>query len=75
MLGPQTSAYVRLWPSCLLAPTKWAALCVCHVSGVRRLRLRRIRLNLLSAHFLEGYLVDFDQTSHKYSLGHGAVQA
>ena len=45
---------------------------------LRRFRVRRIRrrrLNLLSAHFLEGYLADFDQTSHKYSLGHGAVQA
>ena len=41
----------------------------------RHLRLpRRRRLNLLSAHFLKGYLVDFVQTSHAYSLGQGAVQ-
>ena len=47
-----------------------------------RLRLRRLRLRLrrrrgdpLSAHFLGDYLVDLDQTSHKYSLGQGGLQA
>ena len=41
-----------------------------------RVRVRRVRrLNLLSAHFLRDYLVDLDQTSQKYSLGQGGLQA
>ena len=40
-----------------------------------RRRRRRRRGDPLSAHFLGDYLVDLDQTSQKYSLGQGGLQA
>ena len=48
--------------------TKWAAVCVCDVSG-------SAVSDAAAATIFREYLVDLDQTSQKYSLGHGAVQA